>query len=91
MQDSERAQKSDRARVVRYARRHVERTGDDPTFRKAAKALRLSLDAIEDACEDAKGHGDPIDITVAFGIPGVGVGDTMPRSEWEIEYYGKVR
>lgn len=78
-------------RLFAYADRYRRRHNEDPTFRQAARALRCTLDDIEDACEDAKGRGWPLDVTVAYGIPGVGVGETMSRSEWEIEVYGDLQ
>jgi hypothetical protein len=75
----------DRDRLLRYAAKYRKRHDADPTFRQASKALRMTLDEVEQAAEDAKDWGLPVDITVAFGIPGVGAGACMPRHEWQIE------
>jgi hypothetical protein len=65
------------------------RTQEDPTFRQAARRFRCSLDTIEIVAEDAKNYGLG-DITVAYGIPGVGHGAEMARGDWEFEPFEEV-
>ena len=69
----------------RYADHYRQRTGDDPTFRQAARRFRCRLSEIEDAANDASGFGLPVSITVGRQIPGVGGREFDTMGEWEIE------
>jgi hypothetical protein len=67
-----------------YRRRH---DGDFPTLRQAARRFRTNLDAVEQATEDAKDFGLPVDLLVGIGIRGVGYAEHETRGDFEIETY----
>lgn len=71
----------------RFARRsEAEGKGTQyPTFRQAAKRFKVSLSAVEDACNDWDGEGYMKPATVFRS--GSGIGSFDNKGDWLVEAY----